>query len=372
MKRLLALLAPLVLSLPALAHEDHSHHMAPMTPAAVKTSSAKVSIADVALVDQDGRSRKLRSDVMGERIVVVDFIYTTCTTICPVISATFGQVQRALGDTLGKDVTLVSLSVDPARDTPAAMKAYGEKFAAKADWVWLTGAPNVVNGVLKGLGAYVADPAAHPPMILVGDARTGQWTRFFDFPPAAQILAKVDELRAARAPADPKTARARDYFTDTVLKTHRGENVRFYTDVLKDHVVLMNFMYAECGDACPMITHTMNQVRRELGAQFGRDVRFVSLSVDPKRDTPGDMARYAKKFGAEHPEWLFITGEVPAMEAVLKKLGGYTPDPADHTTAMIIGNARADRWRKVRPDAPPAVIAAELRSILGEPLASAN
>ncbi|MGE5094505.1 MAG: SCO family protein [Betaproteobacteria bacterium] len=360
---------------PALAHEGHA--VPAMTPAVAKTGNAKVSLPEVTLLDQDGASRKLKGDVIGDRIVVMDFIYTTCTTVCPVISATFADVQRRLGDALGKDVALVSLTVDPARDTPATLKAFGGKHGARDGWVWLTGAPQDVNTALKGFGAYVSEPSQHPAMILVGDARTGQWTRFFDFPSASQIMAKVEELRAARAPASapapgsPKEAKARDYFTDTVLKTQEGRDVRFYTDVLKGHVVLLNFMYASCGDACPLITHTLTQVRRELGEQFGRDVRFVSLSVDPKRDTPADMARYAAKFGAVHPEWLFLTGDAARMETVLKKLGAYTADPLDHTTGIIIGNTRTERWRKVRPDAPATVIAAELRSLFAEPLAAA-
>lgn len=359
----------------ALAHSEHaSHegHKAPaMTPAVAKSGNARVTLPDVALLDQEGTRRDLRRDVIGDRIVVVDFIYTTCTTVCPVISATFAEVQRRLGDSLGKDVALVSVTVDPARDTPAALKAFGAKHGARDGWLWLTGAPANVNSALKGFGAYVPDPTQHPPMILVGDGRTGQWTRFFDFPGAAQIMGKVEELRLARAPASPKEAKARDYFTDAVLKTHDGRDVRFYTDVLKNHVVLLNFMYANCGDACPLITHTLTQVRKELGEQFGRDVRFVSMTVDPARDSPADLSRYAAKFDAVHPEWLFLTGEAPRMEAVLKKLGAYTPDPSDHTTGIIIGNARTDRWRKVRPDAPAAVIAAELRSLFAEPLAAA-
>jgi protein SCO1 len=371
---------PLVLALAAAlaaggawAHNEHASHGAPaMTPAVVKSGNAKVTVPDVSLVDQNGRSHALKGGVVGDRIVVVDFIYTTCTTVCPVISQTFADVQKKLGDALGKEVVLVTLTVDPARDTPAAMKAFGAKFGARDEWLWLTGSPQAVNSALKGMGAYVPNPENHPPMVLVGDGKSGQWTRFFDFPSAAQIMGKVEELRLARAPATPKEAKARDYFTDTVLKTAKGENVRFYTDVLKDHVVLMNFMYANCGDACPMITHTLNQVRKDLGEQFGRDVRFVSLSVDPKRDTPADLERYAVKYNAVHPEWLFLTGDTPKMETVLKKLGSYTPDPEDHTTAMIIGNARTDRWRKVRPDAPPAVIAAELRSLMAEPVATAQ
>jgi len=372
-------------------HAGHEMHEQQANQPAPKPGAAQVSLTDTALLDQDGKARRMKSDVVGDRIVVVDFIYTTCTTICPVISATFADVQKRLGDSVGRDVGLVSISVDPARDTPAALKEYGEKVGARAGWTWLTGNPQDVNSVLKGLGAYVGSPEQHPSMVLVGDGRTGQWTRFFGFPSAAQIVARVNELKGARKSAraepgaklqpvaarlDPVAAKAtgnkgRDYFTDTLLVAQDGRKMRFYSDVLAGHIVLINFMYASCQDACPLITASLVKARNELG-DAASQVRFVSLSVDPEHDTPADMAKFAKKMNAQHPEWLFLTGSKANMDTVLKKLGSYTDDPTDHQTGLIIGNTRTEHWRKVRPDAPPSAIAAELRSLLTEPVAAAQ
>jgi len=372
-------------------HAGHEMHEQQANQPAPKPGAAQVSLTDTALLDQDGKARRMKSDVVGDRIVVVDFIYTTCTTICPVISATFADVQKRLGDSVGRDVGLVSISVDPARDTPAALKEYGEKVGARAGWTWLTGNPQDVNSVLKGLGAYVASPEQHPSMVLVGDGRTGQWTRFFGFPSAAQIVARVNELKGARKSAraepvaklqpvaarlEPVAAKAtgskgRDYFTDTLLVAQDGRKMRFYSDVLAGHIVLINFMYASCQDACPLITASLVKARNELG-DAASQVRFVSLSVDPEHDTPADMAKFAKKMNAQHPEWLFLTGSKANMDTVLKKLGSYTDDPTDHQTGLIIGNTRTEHWRKVRPDAPPSAIAAELRSLLTEPVAAAQ
>jgi protein SCO1 len=180
------------------AQGTHGNHAAHPAPRQV-SGNANVTVADASLQNQDGRTVHLRNDVIGDRIVVVDFVYTTCTTICPVLSAAMAQVQSRLGERSGRDVALVSISVDPARDTPAALKAYGAKFGVRDGWTLLTGAPPVVNGVLKGFGAYVADPAQHPPMVLVGDGRTGAWTRFMGLPDPAQIVARIDALQAARA-----------------------------------------------------------------------------------------------------------------------------------------------------------------------------
>jgi protein SCO1/2 len=180
----------------ALAHGDPAAHA---RESAKKPGSARVSVPDKALVDQDGKPRNLKREVVGGRIVVMDFVFTTCTTVCPVVSATFADLQKRLGDSLGREVALVSITLDPARDTPAVLKAYGAKHGAREGWLWLTGAPPEVTGVLKDFGAYVPDPSQHPSMILVGDGRTGQWTRFFGFPSADQLMAKVEELRQARA-----------------------------------------------------------------------------------------------------------------------------------------------------------------------------
>jgi cytochrome oxidase Cu insertion factor (SCO1/SenC/PrrC family) len=157
--------------------------------------------------------------------------------------------------------------------------------------------------------------------------------------------------------------KAREYFTDTPLLTESGRAIRFYSDALKDKVVLINFVFTQCGDTCPLITARLVQVKKELGEAFGRDVRFISISVDPEHDRPEDLARFAKKFDAVHPEWWFLTGEKANVELVVKKLGAYTPERESHLTAIIIGDAAGARWKRVRPDAPPKFVAEALRGL---------
>jgi protein SCO1/2 len=191
-------------ALPALAADPHANHKN-HAPAAkdTKAGTAKVRFDDSVLVDQAGKSMKLKSEVMADRIVVLDFVYTTCTTICPVLTATMVRVQNELDAKARDDVRLVTITVDPARDTPARMKEYGDKMGVKPGWIWLTGPTGRVNEVLKGFGAYAPSFEDHPPLILVGDASTGQWTRFFGFADPKDVIAKVNELRAARGAAAP-------------------------------------------------------------------------------------------------------------------------------------------------------------------------
>ncbi len=184
----------------AAAGEDdpHAGHKAMMNEAAEPAEATRVDLLDHVLLDQHGNQVKFVSDVIGERIVVMDFVYTTCTTVCPVISAVFGQLQNRLGDGLGDDVLLVSVSVDPVRDTPQRLKAYAKKFNAQPGWIWLTGKKRTMDEVLDGLGAYSPNFEDHPAMVLIGDGQGGQWSRFYGFPNPERIMQQVNALRAAR------------------------------------------------------------------------------------------------------------------------------------------------------------------------------
>jgi len=175
-------------------HAAHVHHAA----AAPAGAGAKVMLSGAPLLDASGRRVRLASDVIAGKIAVVNFIYTNCTTVCPVTSATFELLQRRLGAALGRDVVLVSITVDPLRDTPKRLREYSSRYEAGAGWTWLTGDKRDVDQVLEGFGAYTPNFEDHPVMVLVGDAREGTWTRLFGFPGVDQIAARIDGLREAR------------------------------------------------------------------------------------------------------------------------------------------------------------------------------
>jgi len=165
---------------------------------AVGSDAADVRLIDVPLLDQDGKRRMLVSDLVGEQIVVMNFIFTTCPSVCPMQSAIFAGLQKELGDRLGNEVQLLSLSIDPGTDVPARLAETAARYGAREGWTWLTGEKADVDRALAGLGAYSSDVASHPAMILVGDGRRGGWTRFYGFPSPADVLARVDALAAAR------------------------------------------------------------------------------------------------------------------------------------------------------------------------------
>jgi protein SCO1/2 len=166
----------------------------------VEAKPIQVKLHDLELLDQDGRKVRFRSDVIGDRIVVIDSFFTTCGLICPILSAIFADLQEQLGDRLGKEVSLVSISVDPTTDIPPRLKEFAGTWEAKPGWVFLTGQKQTVDRVLDGdgLGLYSADFTAHPAAFLVGDGKNGGWTRFYGFATPEQIMGRIDELSAGR------------------------------------------------------------------------------------------------------------------------------------------------------------------------------
>lgn len=181
---------------PASADSKHLQGAFPQNGQGVDAKAVNIKLHDLDLLDQNGKRLKFKSDVVKDRLVAIDVIYTTCPVVCPILSAVFANVQNSLGDRLGKEMVLISLSVDPLTDIPPRLKAYAQKWEAKPGWVFLTGDKRNVDRVLQGLGAYAADFTDHPTMVLVGDGARGGWTRFYGFATPEQILGKLDELKA--------------------------------------------------------------------------------------------------------------------------------------------------------------------------------
>lgn len=170
--------------------------------------------------------------------------------------------------------------------------------------------------------------------------------------------------KKSMSPGD--TERARGYFTDTELTTHDGNKVRFYTDVLNGHVVMINVMYTSCKGSCPMLTQKLSQVSRELGDLFGNQVQFVSMTNDPERDTPEALAEFARKQNVNLDGWTFLTGPKADVDRVITKIGLYTPQFEQHKAMILIGNTRTGHWQKLAPNLPYQAVAVKLKELAGE------
>jgi protein SCO1 len=169
---------------------------------------------------------------------------------------------------------------------------------------------------------------------------------------------------ASKRPAFHQSGAA--WFTNTRLQTHEGRTVRFYDDLMRDKIVLINFVFTGCSDVCPGMTQNLAYVQQLLGPRMGRDIFMYSLSLDPDNDSPERLADYAKTFGAG-PGWLFLTGEKPDMELLRERLGFKDSDPVqdanltEHIGTVRIGNEPLHRWIMAAGLANPEAI---VRSVM--------
>jgi len=173
--------------------DKHAAHRAAMKETSYAATTENYSIPDVELIDQMGVSVSLRPLLEGEHPVALNFIFTTCTTICPVMTVTFAQMRQELGDA-GNQLRLVSISIDPEYDRPEKLKAYSEQFRAGEGWEFLTGDSADIVRVLKSFDSYAGSKMNHQPITLLKDPDSSSWTR-------------IEGLASGKDLADEVTAR---------------------------------------------------------------------------------------------------------------------------------------------------------------------
>ncbi len=213
MRNLILTLALLlgVAVLPAAAQEasEHCHPQdAPQAtaaaPKAPETPEAQpldaLNVPDVPLVDQDGKPVRFYTDLVKDRVVAVNFVFTSCTTICPPMGANFAKLRKILSARAGREVQLISVSVDPATDTPERLKAWGQKFGAGPGWTLVTGDRNQVTLLLKSLGVYTANISDHSPLVLLGDDTRHRWTRAYGLAAPARLAELIDQIATPTTP----------------------------------------------------------------------------------------------------------------------------------------------------------------------------
>ncbi|HEX8422656.1 MAG TPA: SCO family protein [Pyrinomonadaceae bacterium] len=394
------------------AHEKEgaSDSGATPTPAAPTASSSTATpiapntlkIPDTMVYNQHGQKLNFYTDLVKGKTVAINFVFTTCTTICPPLTATFRKVQQELGDRVGRDIELISVSVDPTTDVPERLKEFSAKFKAAPGWSFVTGSKPEIDALLKALGAAVADKNDHTPMILIGNDAAGYWTRTYGLAPASTLVKVVNEAAAktgattaaggastggdnmeiplpqttaagtpaaagapvaSQAGGTPKSAGGAAYFPNHVLLTQDNQPVRFYEDLLKGKVALINFMFTTCKGVCSPMTANLAKVQQQLGDRLGKEVVMLSFTVDQETDTPAVLKKYADSFKAR-PGWYFLTGKKENLDWVLYKLGGYVEDKNAHNLKVIIGNEATGEWQKLHAMANPNEIAAAVLKLL--------
>ncbi len=174
--------------------EYHHHHVMENVSDAYERSVASYDIPDVRLVDMNGRESSLRDGLNGSEPVMLNFIFATCNAICPVMSATFRNVQEALGEESSK-VRMLSISIDPANDTPAKLKEYAERFHAGPNWQMLTGRIEDSIAVQRAFGVFRGDKMSHTPVtFLRAKGANSQWVRLDGLVSAEEIIKEYRNL----------------------------------------------------------------------------------------------------------------------------------------------------------------------------------
>ncbi len=179
---LLALLTIILPSAPAMAAE-----------AKYKRTVESYTIPDVVLINQDGKRVRLQELLKGDSPVVVDFIYATCTTICPVLSAGYLNLQNKLArnNTVPR---LISITIDPENDAPRQLKEYLQRYRAKPGWDFLTGSRADIDAVMRSFNAYIPNKMSHYPLNLIRNPKDGKWLRIFGIISSSEFLAEYQSV----------------------------------------------------------------------------------------------------------------------------------------------------------------------------------
>lgn len=158
------------------------------------TVQAKVEIPDLEVTIQTGENKLFYSDLVKDKVVVIQFIFTNCGMVCPVLGALFSRLQKRLGPQMGQQIHLLSISIDPANDTPEKMRLWAKKFDAGFGWNQITGKKQIIDQLLKSLQAFSADRDSHSALLLLGNERVGVWKRLDGTTPLKILETEIQKL----------------------------------------------------------------------------------------------------------------------------------------------------------------------------------
>ena len=351
------------------------------TPAVPDLALDRINLPLARLVDQDGQPVSSVRDLIGSRVAAIQFVFTRCATTCPILAGQFEGVRARLGDAMGRDFLLISVTVDPEYDRPETLKDWGRRHGARPGWSLLTGSQAEVDRLLAGLGVAAADPKNHQSRVLVVDGVTsrGLWTSGLASPDElVPILRRVRSARPsvptgereAESATPPASSTEQDeaaerYFTNAPLVDHSGRPRRFYRDLLRGKVVVINVFFSQCNGSCVAMGNTLAKLQERLGDRLERDVRLISITVDSPRDTVDVLSAYARRYGAREG-WYFLGGAKPDVDALLKKLGQYVETREAHGAILLVGNLQTGLWKKVFGLADAEQVIDQVQSVIDD------
>ena len=173
------------------------------TPPGPAETPAHKYFTDVQLVNQNGEKMRFYTDLLQGKVVIINSFFATCQGSCLPMNRNLEKVQQALGDRVGKDVFIISISVDPTVDSPASLKEYAKKLHARPGWYFLTGEKQNVDFALNKLGHYVSEKQDHLNIFIIGNERTGLWKKAFGLAQSDELVRVVESVLNDK-PADAK------------------------------------------------------------------------------------------------------------------------------------------------------------------------
>lgn len=350
MRKIVFVFALSLSSFCVLAQEHQHHATSPETsnqqPATADQPATATRIANVSVKTHDNRALHFHDLIQG-RVTAINFIFTSCTTVCPLMGVRFAQLQPLLP----ADVSLISISIDPVNDTPERLAAWAKRVGAKPGWTLLTGTKPDITTLLQSLGTTIADPASHTPLIVIVDDR-GETPQ----------LKRVDGLTDPKALAKMFEPASAKYFGDLPLVDQDGNAIDLYS-LMKGRTIVMHSFFANCTGSCPVMTRTISAIQERFAERIGKDLVLVSLTVDPKNDTPAKLKSYADGAKATKGRY-FLTGSKEQVDAALRRIGQYAEKPEQHTNVIIVGNDKTGLWKKAFGLAKPDEVVEIVRGVL--------
>lgn len=169
--------------------------------AAAPSRPFTVSIPDTLVLDQNNRKLRFYSDLIKGKTVAINFIFTTCTTICPPLTANFARVQKIMRGRGEKDFQLISVTVDPETDTPEKLKNYAEMFQSKPGWTFVTGKRADIEPIWRAFKVYTSNKLDHTSLVVIGNDAQHTWTYASGLSSANDLVRVIESALGSSQPA---------------------------------------------------------------------------------------------------------------------------------------------------------------------------
>jgi len=176
-------------------------------------------------------------------------------------------------------------------------------------------------------------------------------------------IARAEDAKGGDAPKEISSGSVTVRLHDVPLLDQDGRKVRFQADVIGNRIVVIDTFFTTCGLICPILGAIFSDLQEQLGDRLDREVRLISITVDPLIDISSRLKKYAEQWEAR-PGWIFLTGEKKAVDRVLEGIGMYSPDFADHPSAFLVGDGREGKWTRFYGFASPEQLKSRVEELL--------